>query len=379
MTAFALYRLPYEQQCTLMEQTEESPQVLGSCVDLNGCTGFVMAPFCISTATPLLLIRPDSVSSFPQTDVLTAAQDVTSLCEKLMAVEQNAEASHTASRADYAIDFANFLSRLQAGEFQKMVLARSADYVLPAAGDDGADVSPLELFRRACLAYPRLFVALVGTPQGGLWLTATPEVLLEGDGTSWRTIALAGTIRLEGRELDSEGEHVLWSAKNIEEQRVVATYIAQCLTRFSADFREEGPRTVRAADLVHLRSDFVFTLQSPDGVGHLLHALHPTPAVCGLPKQQAWQFIRQHERTPRLYYSGFMGPLNFQSPSLQSLPPVGGGWGEASHLYVSLRCMQLFAGHGVLYAGGGLLRESTEEQEWLETEAKMNTMRQLLS
>ena len=370
MTAFALYRLPYEQQCTLVEQTADAPQELDSCVDLNGSTGFVVAPFSITPSTPLLLIRPDVVNSFPQTEVLTAAQRVALLCEKLMAAVSTATSA--VSRGDYAIDFANFLSRLQAGEFQKIVLARSASCDLP--------VSPLAMFHRACTEYPRLFIALVGTPQGGLWLVATPEVLLEGDGTRWHTIALAGTMRLEGADLDGEGEHVLWSAKNIEEQRVVATYIAQCLARFAADFHEEGPRTVRAADLVHLRSDFEFTLQDNGGVGHLLQALHPTPAVCGLPKQRAWQFIMKHERNPRRYYSGFMGPLALNPQSC--VPMAANGQSSsvslpASHLYVSLRCMQIFSSHGVLYAGGGLLRESQEEQEWQETEAKMNTMRQL--
>jgi isochorismate synthase len=50
----------------------------------------------------------------------------------------------------------------------------------------------------------------------------------------------------------------------------------------------------------------------------------------------------------------------------------------ATHLYVSLRCMQLLADGYWLYAGGGLLPDSTEEQEWQETEAKMETMRSLL-
>ena len=49
-----------------------------------------------------------------------------------------------------------------------------------------------------------------------------------------------------------------------------------------------------------------------------------------------------------------------------------------SHLYVTLRCMQISGNRQTLYAGGGLLRESNEEQEWLETEAKLDTMRHIL-
>jgi isochorismate synthase len=249
---------------------------------------------------------------------------------------------------------------LQQETFSKVVLARNA--VEP----NTHEASPEELFWRACRRYPRLFIALVAMPDGSYWLTATPEILLEGIGSQWRTIALAGTMQLEGDELKSEGEGVRWSTKNIQEQRFVATYIARCLERFSLPFEEEGPRTVRAAHLVHLRSDFTFTLPDTLHVGDLLQVLHPTPAVCGLPKQDAFRFITHNEHTPRRYYSGFMGPLSICSP----LP--------TTHLYVSLRCMNIEGCQYHLYAGGGLLKDSILEQEWLETEAKLETMRSLL-
>jgi isochorismate synthase len=208
-------------------------------------------------------------------------------------------------------------------------------------------------------------VSLVSTPQSGTWLTATPEILLEGHGHEWRTIALAGTMRLRNDKADNEGQHLRWSAKNIQEQRYVASYLADVLRRYADDRHEEGPRTVRAANLVHLRSDFTFTLNNNcTRVGELLEALHPTPAVCGLPKEEAQRFILAHEHTPRHYYSGFMGPLNIA---------------QSTHLYVSLRCMHISTTACHLYAGGGLLRESIERQEWQETEAKMEAMRRLLS
>ena len=129
------------------------------------------------------------------------------------------------------------------------------------------------------------------------------------------------------------------------------------------NIQEEGPRTVRAANLVHLRSDFTFTILNNARVGNVLQLLHPTPAVCGLPKKEAYDFILANEHTPRLYYSGFMGPLNLSS---------------TTHLFVSLRCMQIADNQYRLYAGGGLLKDSVEEQEWQETEAKMETMRRVL-
>jgi isochorismate synthase len=208
-----------------------------------------------------------------------------------------------------------------------------------------------------------MFIALVSTPKSGCWLTATPEILLEGTTVAWRTIALAGTMKLEGEHLSGEGETLTWSTKNIQEQRIVATYITECLERFTGEFHEEGPRTVRAANLVHLRSDFTFSLPDNLHLGDLLHTLHHTPAVCGLPKRDTFEFITHNEHTPRRYYSGFMGILD---PAAET------------HLYVSLRCMNIEGNQYHLYAGGGLLKDIQEEQEWAETEAKLETMRRIL-
>jgi isochorismate synthase len=229
----------------------------------------------------------------------------------------------------------------------------------------------MALFEEACRLYPRMFISLVYTPQSGMWLMATPEILLEGGGHDWRTIALAGTMRLEGDSLSFDsppsqggtGMDISWSTKNIQEQRYVATYLMECLEHFSNQITEEGPYTARAANLVHLRSDFNFVLEDPRRIGELIRALHPTPAVCGLPKQQAFDFIRRNESQPRRYYSGFSGPFN---PDVET------------HLFVSLRCMQILDDSYCLYAGGGLLRDSEEEMEWEETEAKLETMRSLL-
>ena len=347
MAAWALYRLPHADHYVRIRQTSGEPEALLSCAQLNGREGFVVAPFDIRPDQPVLLIRPDAVEAYP-------------LPGKSCLSVLSGKSGISSPSPSYAVDFANFHAQLLSGTFRKIVLARCADE------STACPLAPEELFFRACQRYPRLFISLVYTSLSGYWLTATPEILLENDGPQWRTIALAGTMKLEADQLQGEGETATWSTKNIQEQRYVATYLTECLERFTGDFREEGPRTVRAANLVHLRSDFTFTLPDSLHVGDLLHALHPTPAVCGLPKQDAFRFITHNEHTPRRYYSGFMGPLSICSP----LP--------STHLYVSLRCMNIEGCQYHLYAGGGLLKDSILEQEWLETEAKLETMRSLL-
>lgn len=348
--SFAIYRLPGESCCTLMTQAEASC-ALHSAVELSGRSGFVLAPFAVSEHTPLLLIEPEQTETLP-VDQLTALHS--HLCVPTLLSSSPDEQS----QSRYAIDFANFHAQLMEGHFQKLVLARNAFVEMPVK-------EPLDLFKKACHLYPQAFVALVSTPTSGTWLMATPEILLERKGQQWRTMALAGTMearRPETSPIGGDGRGA-WSMKNIQEQQYVATYIMQCLERFASDIHEEGPTTVQAANVMHLRSDFRFSLPDAGTVGALIHQLHPTPAVCGLPKAEAQDFILHNEAADRLYYSGFCGPLNRE--------------GE-SHLYVSLRCMQLLADGYRLYAGGGLLPKSQMQQEWNETEAKMEAMRQLI-
>ena len=386
MSAFAIYRLPHEDHATMIRQTKGEPVELHSITELNGKQGFVVAPFEVKDDQPVMLIEgektivpleatqfimssvPPSVMSSVPPSVMSSGVETSHgfmpIGEAKTSPTEIHEISPRASlgRDDkplttyYKVDFANYHSQLKNDTFRKIVLARCAD----EKTDEKLD--PMALFYKACAMYPRLFIALVETEKSGCWLTATPEILLDGKGSDWRTIALAGTMKLEDDQLNGEGETLTWSTKNIQEQRIVSTYITECLEQFTSNFSEEGPKTVRAANLVHLRSDFTFKLEDNNHIGDLLNTLHPTPAVCGLPKREAFQFIVKNEHTPRRYYSGFMGPLG----------------AAETHLYVSLRCMNIDGDTFHLYAGGGLLKDSTEEQEWLETEAKMETMRKLL-
>ena len=343
MCCFALFRLPYEHRCSLL--TGDSVEV-GTLTALSGMSGFVVAPFAPSARHPVVMIRPDRQRVLDTVD----DADLPDVAGLLAPLNISGSPDVSCLRAGYHADYSNFHAHLTNGDFQKLVLSRSVAYA------HHGEEKPVELFRRACQRYPRLFVSLVFTPQSGLWLTATPEILLSGHGNDWMTIALAGTMPY--------ADEVSWSEKNIQEQRYVAVYMMRQLQQFSADVSEQGPYTARAGHLAHLRSDFRFTMRDGTEVGRLLQALHPTPAVCGLPKEEAFRFILANEHHDRSYYSGLMGPLAVDGQT---------------HLFVTLRCMQLFSNAYRLYAGGGLLTDSTEEQEWVETDIKLDTMRNLLT
>ena len=351
--SFVYFRLPHTTQ-VYRNRLDNEPEEIASLAELNGRRGFVIAPFEPSAQCPILLL-----------DAEWEAVDIADVCE---AEAHLIDAAYEAERSRYAVDFENFHAQLRDVTFQKIVLARSAR--LKAT----EHIPPLSLFARACKKYPRLFVALFSTERGGTWLIATPEILVSGKCGAMQTMALAGTMRLNGSQLgfDVSGsgfgkDDIHWSTKNIQEQRYVETYITECIEHYTSDFSVCGPYTSRAGDLVHLRSDISFSLNDTAHMGDLLNVLHPTPAVCGMPKTATRNFIMHNESAPRDYYSGFAGTLN----------PDGD-----TNLFVTLRCMKIAQQHNAepdeytLYAGGGLLKDSTCQSEWEETEAKMNTMRQ---
>ena len=347
MTAFAYYRLPYLHHANFVTQHQGEPEVLSSVAELNGKEGFVIAPFSPSGNCPVLLIHPDESR-------LLAISDAAISDAKAISSEKAVSA-----RDIYAEDFECFHRELEKETFRKIVLARTA--TLRTAHKDFEN-----LFMKACRMYPRLFVALVYTPQSGMWLMATPEILLRGEQGKMQTMSLAGTQKAKPSRTiaDYPIEGVEWSQKNRDEQQYVTDYIEDCIKAFSDDYQLKGPYTTMAANLYHLRTDICFHLRDEGRLGDVIDALYPTPAVCGIPKDEARRFILQHEHQSRKYYSGFVGPVSPQGKT---------------QLFVSLRCMNILPeGICELYAGGGLLKESEMEKEWKETEAKMQTIRRVL-
>ena len=203
-----------------------------------------------------------------------------------------------------------------------------------------------------------MMISLCHTPSTGTWIGSTPEIILSGHEKDWHTVALAGTMPMQGEVMPTE-----WSKKNKEEQAFVGEYIRKAVKKFGTKLTEKGPYTARAGQLVHLKTDFHFCLKDTNHLGNVLQELHPTPAVCGLPKEEACQFILDTESHDRLFYSGLIGWLD----------PEGD-----TALYVNLRCMHIEGKTATLYAGGGILPESTADAEWEETQQKMNTMRNIL-
>lgn len=367
--AYVLYRLPYQEQATYLEQTKTEPEYFKSVVHLNGKEGFVFAPFSPSQKQPVVLIHPEVTRTVDVME-LEECDNWLKKCPKKLR-KQEAEMQTWLNQEEkkiYDKNFEPFHLQLTEGSFTKLVLSRTStlyhrfdECPYPSQFTPSKGWYEL-LFMKACRMYPRMFVALIDDSEAGTWLMATPELLLKGEGNDFSTMSLAGTQKATAaHSLDDEPiEGVEWSEKNQEEQQIVTNYIEECIKRYTDECSLEGPYTTVAGNLYHLRTDIHFRLRDSDHLGDFLKALYPTPAVCGIPKKEAYEFIKKNEIEYRDYYSGFAGLLAPQADT---------------QLYVSLRCASLFTNFAKLYAGGGLLKESEKEKEWEETEAKLQTIK----
>ena len=353
--SFAIYRLPWTDECYFILQTSEGVDKLNDIAELNGKKGFVIAPFQQTEEHPLVIIRPD-VTAYDWEEITKALSTLENANDILACQNVPAERTSPLNEEEryerYHAAFNRFIEPLQARKFKKLVLSR------PAFCPIDEQFSPLDTFVKACNAYPRMMIYLCHTPVSGTWMGSTPEILLSGQSQSWSTVALAGTMPIVDGVEPTE-----WSPKNQEEQALVAEYIRQIVKKHGKKAIEKGPYTARAGQLVHLKTDFLFQLKETKYLGNLLKELHPTPAVCGLPKKEACQFIPENEGYDRRYYSGFVGWLD----------PEG-----HTDLYVNLRCMEIRSTEAKLYAGGGILPSSEVHAEWEETGEKMKTMKNLI-
>lgn len=346
---FAIYQSPYSNTVKFVMQTSGKRFVYDHLEELSNKEGFVIAPFHIQKTSPIVLIAPD---------VLLEGKDVICkyLSEYIIPVEKTEKIDEQSfnvnadSFKSYQVAYQKFQRALHEQKYEKLILSRTLDYPRKS------DFSAAQTFDKACEKYPDNFVFLYNTPQSGCWLGSTPELLLSGKGENWQTVSLAGT-----KDISPDIE---WNDKNQLEQEIVTQYMKEQLTKAGCSFTYGEPFSVKAGNLLHLKTEFEFKMNnSATNVGYLLKLLHPSPAVCGFPKEEAFDFILHNEGYDRQYYSGFLGCLNINS---------------RTDLFVNLRSMKIGDNSLRLYAGGGLLPSSDLESEWEETEKKLQTVLSML-
>ncbi len=313
--SFYIYRLPFTTEVIM----EASPVVVKGLHE----GGFVVAPFDLRK-NPILSLMPHD---FPSLDYI---------CPTFPFPSVSTSKSHHANGV-------RVLSTYHRTHGGKTVLSR----VLRLKVD--VDDLP-RVFNNLLLQYPGGMVFAFSTPQTGLWMGATPELLLSGKDSELKTMALAGTR--------SSGCKEEWDSKNLNEQQMVVDFILQILKDLNPQVSARF--TKNAGPIEHLCTPIsAFNPKNKSVIEKLLRDLSPTPALCGSDREKSFSFIEELETHSRGYYGGFIGPYSCSSNF---------------DFFVNLRSMQHNGESASLYVGGGITGDSHCEGEWLETERKAESL-----
>lgn len=332
---FVLYKKPGAQKINALLQSDKS---LLTTLDFER-PGFVMAPFDQSQGdTPLVFLKPDAYYQCKY----KPAKNPIRLRDPI---------PNPVGREIHLGLIAQAKKGIKADSLQKVVVSRR--FSIPITSD---------IFNTAhgmMQSYPSAFTYLFHHPAVGTWMGATPELLLESDRGLGQAHSLAGT-----RSADPSLKKHGWTSKELHEQQVVTDFITDQMRALELE-PQIGPLTnTQAGKLWHLGT----TIEAPlpmTKAGALLKALHPTPAVCGLPRDLAQCFIKENENYNREYYTGFLGEIGIERQ---------GGFS----VYVNLRCVQIRNGRAYIYVGGGITADSDPQAEWEETQEKSTTVLSLL-
>lgn len=262
--------------------------------------------------------------------------------------------------ADYPAQVAHALTAIRAGQLEKVVLASARDL---------SANKPLNIFNildRLRVQYNGCFSYSWGDCLGGSFLGATPERLCRLIGSTLHSEALAGSAP-RGKTVAEDAEFaraLLSSAKDLREHTLVRNYIVQKLSALGINAQyKPSPQLRQLENVQHLATPIQARCEHPAHILDLAAALHPTPAIAGLPLDAARAWIRQAESFARGPYAGCLGWFNLH------------GEGE---LVVALRCACVRADQIRLFAGAGIVEGSDPATEDYEVELKLNALRNAL-
>jgi len=326
---FALYRLPSSTDAVFMANPSgEEPAY--------GCKSLLVQPFEPSLPPYRIYGECDAgeLSALASAGRLVGRRPLTGL----------SPAPQPTPRAVYERGLSSLIAALRRGEGGKVVISRVKTVVAPG-------LDRVLLADALFDAFPQAFCFCYYIPALGLWLGASPELLLRRDAGRLYTMALAGT-----RPAGSSGR---WDEKNLDEHRVVVDFIVEAFRNCGLKAETGATCTLPYGRAIEHLCTPVSAAATAD-FDRVLAALHPTPALCGYPRDFAMAAIRRTENHDRACYGGYIVV-------------------DGAMAYVNLRCARIYAdGTCCLFVGGGIMPESDPFAEWDETERKASTLISLI-
>jgi len=330
---FVLYKKPSSNSITGLFQQNDS---LFEATDFTE-KGFVFASFDGIKTVLIPENQSETISAVFQKKEITVSQKEDTVSNEL--AKNNFENLVTKG-----------IQAIENNEFIKVVLSRKESI-------DLANFDLINAFENLVQLYPTTFVYCFYHPKVGTWLGATPEQLLKAKDKEFQTIALAGTQK------DTGSNEMVWPKKEQEEQQFVTDYIVEKVKKVASEVVVSMPYSLKAGSIWHIKTDISGTLNSSSSLWEVVQLLHPTPAVCGLPKDKSKAFILENENYDRTFYTGFLGELNIE---------------DQTDLFVNLRCMEIRDAQAHLFMGCGITKDSIPEKEWEESFNKSATMKKVL-
>lgn len=242
---------------------------------------------------------------------------------------------------------AEALGAIRAGAFDKVVLARVIELEAEREWPERAVLKALEA------RHPQCWTFLVRGRDGRAFVGASPETLCEVQGDAFSTDALAGTAA------GGQGATLLESDKDRREHHAVVEGIRESIAPFVRELSEVPAPSVKAlANVDHLFTPIRAQLSPGVDALEVAKALHPTPAVAGRPRERSIAWLREHEGFSRGWYTGAVG---MRGP-------------RGMTLAVALRSALLEGKRAQVFVGAGIVRGSTADAEWVETERKAKAL-----
>ena len=253
----------------------------------------------------------------------------------------------TTTREQYNTTVQSSIKMLKEGKMSKVVISKAIT--------GKSSKKWVEIYREMLMAYPNAFVFVFNSEDTGFWMGASPENFLSFHNGNLKTMALAGT-----RPANSEEE---WSDKNVNEQQIVVDYIKEKYEEIKSNFTEGNRYTKKAGNVEHLCTEFSASINNLSQVEKLSSLMHPTPALAGIPRNEAIKHIIKTENHSRRYDGGYIGPIDAKGNF---------------DFFVNLRSIEFSNLDYCIYAGGGITAASDVDCEWEETENKVAPLLKIL-
>ena len=247
---------------------------------------------------------------------------------------------------------AEAIKDIKENKLQKIVLARKVDYKIAGSIDWPG------IFEKLNSDYSDCFNFLIKT-ESGYFFGSSPELLGKFDKDLFRTEALAGSINRGSDEYEDSDLALLLSTsrKNKKEHDIVIEHLRENLQNYLFNIEiDETPLIKRLKNIQHLQTKISGRLKDNPKYFHIIKSIFPTPAICGIPTRQSLDELKTLEGFDRGLYSGIVGSFNL--------------FGEAE-FYVAIRSALISENKLTAFAGCGIVEESNPEEEFNETELKL--------